>query len=267
MKKIIIIFLSMAVISGCKNADNKGDDAPLTIKNDKLSGFLLAGIYFFNGYGGTKTVYDMIKPNITHEINSKDFLNEMETSYTEYMIFPFGTELESNSKETLKEFWGIENKSNFMETLDYLKKSGHQDEFAIYKKMIDDNGGASADLTVIEAYKKDDEVKQKLAFIKSNYDAISTTGIKAWDYARYVNNVCLGYSAGYVTKLEGEKLIDDLLKETRNSYKNWNDYYKDYMMGLKYWGGDKENETQYENTIKEMLEGEYSIYKYLPLAQ
>lgn len=266
MKKISISIAIISLLFACNNSStNKNDETnELRIKDDKLTGFLLSGIYFFNGYGGAPAVYDMIKSSSNHEPHTKEFSEELDKNYSELMIYPFGAEEGESSKETLEEFWDVKDKAMFMETLNYLKKSGHHNEFIIYKKMIDENGGETADIAKAGA-NKDEEVKGKLEFIKNNYAAISKTGIKAWDYARYVNNVCLGYSAGYITKEEGEKFIADVLIETRALYSNWNDYYNDFNMGLKYSGIDKENEAQYEKTAKEMMEGDYSIYTYLPL--
>jgi len=265
MRKIFLALIISTFLFSCKNSNSVDETKNNTIKDDKLAGFLLAGVYFFNGYGGAESVFEMAKSGVNSEINTTDFMDELDKSYSTFIIFPFSSDQQNDSKETLEEYWEITDKNTFMETLDYLKKSGHHDEFVIYKKMIDDNGGANADLTIIEAYKKDEEIKEKLAFIKANYNNISATGIKAWDYARYVNNVCLGYSAGYITRNEGEKLIRDLLEIVRNKYNNWADYYKDYNMGRKYWGGDKAHDEEYDKTVKEMMEGDYSIYKYLPL--
>lgn len=269
MKKIVLsIVILIALVYACNNATTSNDTpevpADLSIKDDKLAGFLMGGIYFFNGYGGSNEVFDMVKSGSNFEVNTKDFVEELDKNYSELMLFPFTPDQSASSKETLKNFWEIKDKETCMQTLDYLKKSGHHDEFKIYKKMVDENGGADADISKI-GDSKDEEIKGKLNFIKTNYASISITGIRAWDYARYINNVCLGYSAGYISKEDGEKLIADILIDARSIYSNWDDYYKDFLMGMKYWGGDKENEAAFEKTITEMMEGNYSIYKYLPL--
>ncbi len=265
MKKRYFLFLSIVLLYACTSSPT-GNTNELSIKDDKLAGFLLGGIYFFHGYGGANAVFDMVKAGAKQELKTKEFVEELGRNYTEIMVFPFTAEQAISSKETLEQSWKIKDKSTFLSTLDFLKKSGHQDEFLIYKKMMDENGGANVDITKIGA-NTDEEVKRKLEFIKNNYAAISTTGIKAWDYARYVNNVCLGYSAEYITKEEGEKLVADLSKDARSMYSNWDEYYKDYIMGLKYWGSGQENDAEYSKVCKEMMEGDYSIYKYLSLKQ
>jgi len=268
MKKIFLPIVIIAFLFACGSdtttTTENSTSNETTIKDDKLTGFLLAGVYFFHGYGGANAVYDIMKSGSNYELNTKDFADELDKNYCEIMIFPFGIEQAADSKVTLEESWEIKDKATLMETLDYLKKSGHQDEFILYKKTVDDNGATNADLSKIGAY-KDKEGKEKLIYIKNNYAAISKTGIKAWDYARYVNNVCLGYSAGYITKEEGEKLVADLLIDARSKYSNWNEYYADYTMGRKYWGGDKENDDAFGKTTSEMMEGDFSIYKYLSL--
>lgn len=265
MRKILASTVLMITLASCTNTPIVTEKTSETaIKDDKLAGFLLGGVYFFHGYGGANLVYEMVKAGTNHEPKTKEFLEELDKNYCEYMIFPFDVDQAVSSKKTLEDVWQIKDKTMFMQTLDYLKKSGHQNEFIIYKKMIDENGGANADMRKA-AINKDEEVTKKLDFIQKNYAAISKTGIKAWDYARYVNNVCLGYSAGYIDKKEGEKLIADILVDARALYTNWQAYYDDYNMGLKYGGDEKENEKRFAITSKEMMTGDYSIYNYLSL--
>ncbi len=58
---------------------------------------------------------------------------------------------------------------------------------------------------------------------------------KAWDYARIVNNACMGYSAGYMTKDEVTSYIKDILPLARDKYDSWDAYFKDFDLGRKDW--------------------------------
>ncbi len=87
---------------------------------------------------------------------------------------------------------------------------------------------------------------------------------KAWDYARIVNNVCMGYGAGYITKDEGIKIVNELLPLAREKYANWEEYYTDYNLGRADWDPDSKNDP-FEKLSKEITKGEKSIYNILPL--
>lgn len=91
----------------------------------------------------------------------------------------------------------------------------------------------------------------------------STSKHKAWDYARLVNNVHMGYAAGYITKEEGKKWIVETLPLAQKSFKSWSEYHKDFTEGRKAWNPDSEDAAEFEalaNTISES-----SIYKIVPL--
>jgi Protein of unknown function (DUF1266) len=88
---------------------------------------------------------------------------------------------------------------------------------------------------------------------------------KAWDYARLVNNVCLGYAAGYITKLEGSKYISETLPLAKAAYKTWDEYYADYNAGRKEWDAEAEDGKTFEKLSNEITKGEFSIYPILPL--
>lgn len=91
----------------------------------------------------------------------------------------------------------------------------------------------------------------------------STSKHKAWDYARLVNNVHMGFAAGYITKEEGKKWIVETLPLAQKSFKSWSEYHKDFIEGRKVWNPDSDDAAEFEalaNTISES-----SIYKIVPL--
>jgi len=91
----------------------------------------------------------------------------------------------------------------------------------------------------------------------------STSKHKAWDFARLVNNVHLGYAAGYISKEDGKKWITETLPLAQKSFKNWSEYHKDFTEGRKAWNPDSEDAEEFEalaNTISES-----GIYKIIPL--
>lgn len=90
---------------------------------------------------------------------------------------------------------------------------------------------------------------------KSNY--------KAWDYARLVNNVNMGYAAGYLTKEEGNEWIKKTLPKAKASFKTWEEYHKNFMEGRKNWSPDDEENGNFEELSKNI--SNMSVYKNNPL--
>ena len=88
---------------------------------------------------------------------------------------------------------------------------------------------------------------------------------KAWDYARLVNNLVMGYAAGYVTKEEVIAIIKDVLPLAREKYATWDDYYKDFNLGREDWSSEDPDKASFEDIAKNITNGEDSIYSIIPL--
>ena len=88
---------------------------------------------------------------------------------------------------------------------------------------------------------------------------------KAWDYARGVNNACMGYAAGFLTEDEVTEYVTSLLPLAQEKYNNWEDYYKDFDLGRKNWNADDPESAAFEAEAKNILSNPKSIYKILPL--
>jgi len=190
-----------------ETAENKDADQ---LKDDKLSSFMLGGIYFIEGYGGQSAVDGMI---------TTDDKQEIVNNYKELLEFPFKPGSDAPAiKNTLKSMWGINDKEGLIKTLGELKTGNVE---------------------------------------KSTH--------KAWDYARLVNNACMGYAAGYLTKEEAEKHITEVLPLAKKAFKTWEEYYTDFNAGRKAWGGDPSGDKTFEDASKAILKGDKSIYQLLPL--
>lgn len=262
--------LSFNIVSCAGTPDQNGADkttegrteAKAEIKDERLYPFMLGGIYFFQGYGGAASVFNsMLKPSVSGTPGSATFVKQLHEGYSSYFIYPFKTAEGAGCKSTLAEWWDIKNKEEFLATLTQLLAHGHQEKFINLKKLLDDNGGATADVNHIKVEDEDDT--ERLQFLKDNYVQLTATGIKAWDIARYVNNVCMGYCAGYISEVEGDKLLQQLPPVARASYTDWKGYYADYELGRRFWGGDKNSDAEFAAVVKEMQQGDYSIYQYM----
>ncbi len=88
---------------------------------------------------------------------------------------------------------------------------------------------------------------------------------KAWDYARIVNNACMGYSAGYLSKNEVLEINGKTLPLARGKYKDWDAYYTDFNLGRIEWNAEDKDSEAFEKLAKNITKSEKSLYKVLPL--
>lgn len=212
MKKKITTSLFLAAFTclvspSCKNnGTNQNNSAPAAKNesnaknNNELKGFLLAGIYAVNGYGGAS--------DVAKQLESSDAGGQLKL-----FEFPF-EKGQDGVKETLASNWDIHSP-------DGLKK----------------------------------KLEELLNTDKSLY--------KAWDYARLVNNVNMGYAAGYLTKEEGMQWVAKTLPKAQAAFKTWADYHANFMEGRKKWSPNDDDTQSFEALSKEINDME--IYKNNPL--
>lgn len=256
----LMLLVTLLMLISC------GQPSKRIIKDDRLASYMLAGIYTLTGYEGeTEGTIKMFQSNLPDTLAS-DFLSQMQEGYSYLLIFPFkeGTQ-KSDIKRELRSSWGIENKEDLLATLEELKNGLHQPKFEKCLQAVKDNGGKDADIKNIDL-KKYDVDKEDVAFIIKNFDKISPSGIKAWDYARYANNVNMAQGAGMLTEAECDDLLKDLLAVVRTNYTDWKSYFADFDMGRRFWSGDESNTEMYSRNAALLgSDNSYLIYKYIPL--
>lgn len=143
----------------------------------------------------------------------KDFTRDLHTIYKSNFLFPYQHQEAADVKQSLAEYWNMTDATSYMSGMERLLNRGHQEQF---QKIMDnmDAGIAPAE------YEKD-----HFDFIKTNRSQFPKGGIKSWDIARYVNNIALDYAAGYITKQEGEAMLENVPAIARNAYANWDDFW------------------------------------------
>ncbi|MDE1193276.1 MAG: DUF1266 domain-containing protein [Arachidicoccus sp.] len=270
-----IAFFIFSIINfiGCKNktssTSNSNAQQSVFINDDTLKGFLLAGVYFIKGYGGTDLFNNKIMAEVGKDTTQKNFLDLLDTAYHKYLIFPFHRSAAEkvDARNTLSEWFQINDQNDFYLFLANLKDSGFQAHYILCKKAIDANGGANAVISQIDLDKynmpKGSEVLLK--FVKDNYNKFSSAGIKAWNIGLYVYTVCLGYGAEYIDAANGKNIVAQMFSETTKYYSDWKTYYNDFMLGRQFSGTDPSSNADFQKIIDSLQTNIYSPYKYLPL--
>jgi hypothetical protein len=279
MKRLLFslctVVVTVVLLSGCGSgnshdqANSGGDKSSVQIKDDTLKGFMLAGVYFVQGYGGADKFENKLKSIINQDKSSSPFLTLLDSAYHKTMVFPFGRSAAEkvDSRNTLSNWFQIGSQHDFFLFLNNLKDSGFQAHYEACRKVLDANGGKNAAIASInlKANNLPDGSDILLQFVKDNYDKFSPAGIKAWNIGLYVYIINLGYSAEYVDPINAKSLIIDQLKIAQEKYKDWTTYFNDFMLGREFSGVEKSQNEVYKTAIKGMLAGHYSMYTYMPL--
>lgn len=264
---------SLLACGGSEETSEKEANPPTAkdaqIQDITLKGFMLAGVYFVQGYGGAEQFETKLKSLINQDQSQAPFLTMLDSAYRKAMIFPFGRSATEkvDARSTLAGWFQITNQHDFFLFLNSLKDSGFQAHYDVCKTVLDSHGGKNADLASIDlkASNLPEGSEVLLGFVKDNYDRFTSAGIKAWDIGLFVYIVNLGYSAEYIDPTNAKALIMDQLKVAEEKYDDWKSYFSDFMLGREFSGVAKDQNEVYRAAIEGMLQGHYSMYTYMPL--
>lgn len=139
---IAIICLFTTILQSCGGSEKK------PIEDNELSSFMLGGIYFLNGYGGTDAVSKMMKD--AEYTTDKQLVN----GYKEIFQFAFEKSQGNGIKKTFKSMWDISNKKDLLESINNLKTREHKYKAWDYARIIN-----NASMGYAASWLTKDEVK------------------------------------------------------------------------------------------------------------
>lgn len=260
-KTLNLTTVILAAIMGCMIIVSCGGSDSKTIEDEKLAGYLIGGIYVYHGYGDAGSA--LIKQLEGYVPEGANFTKRLHSAYNEIMINPFSDIRESDLKRGLRDWWEVNDKNDLSEMIESLQSGRHSVRFQKIYDAVKQAGGKSANAADISVEDADEE---QIQFVIDNFDVVSSTGIKAWDYARAANLIFDGEGLKWFTTEEGEALLAKLLSTVRESYSDWDTYHKDFEMGRRFWAGDPENDSEFTELVGLLTsDNEYVIYHYLPL--
>lgn len=143
MKIVLVVLLPFLILQSC------GSNSSEKIEDEELSSFMLGGIYFFNGYGGTDAVANMMSgAGYTTD-------EELVGGYKEILEFPFETSQASGIKSVFKSMWNISNKEQLLESINDLKTREHDYKAWDYARIVNNaNMGYACGFLTKEEVKK-----------------------------------------------------------------------------------------------------------------
>lgn len=130
-------------------------------------------------------------------------------------------------KNTLKDFYGIEDKASFDDMVKWLLGEGHSAE-------------ARAIATSLGPDPRMDDPKSSL--VRANRAQIDRAGLVAWDVGRLVAVVGWGKWAGFATENDATQILLVAAARTQKAYDSWQAFGQAYELGRLFWSGGKQND-------------------------
>ncbi len=177
---------------------------------------------------------------------NNSFLNSVSTGMSQ-----------ENAKELLMQFWEIDCKEAFLETIAMLFIAGHQDAWEqvcdvlsdkpvdIWEDAYDD---IVAELNIVDEAELE-EIEEYLQNIIESWPYINDSlklnmdqdiSVFAWDYCRAINICRWAFDAGYCTLAEAESWINQSAELLFTAYDSWESLSYGYIVGHAMWNSDLE---------------------------
>lgn len=178
--------------------------------------------------------------------------------------------------QILGEWWGIENRDDAKNELEYLCQKGYRYYFPfVYEAFTltdpeEQDQVFQQNMTSQEDYDKIvmqlhnlQEIYAELIQCKviSQKEDLKRYGVVGWDAGRicFLARGC--YDMGYLTEAEAWTYIEAAYEMARAEFSSWRDMAMSYVIGRSLWGGTKAYNSVMKNTAEELLTAENSPWK------
>ena len=157
--------------------------------------------------------------------------------------------------EILSAQWGINNKKDFIEMAESLKKGRHS---AVYHKL--------AAGEAVEGFEEEAaNLKQAAApFKKDKLSAKNIPDMLVWDLGRLINISRFAFDGKLITRKEALGYLKEAALLVKEHYTSWKDLSVAYQFGRVVWGGIDDEYEELKDGMEQLLTEEDSPWVTLP---
>jgi uncharacterized protein YchJ len=154
--------------------------------------------------------------------------------------------------EMLDEWWGVNNREDTFETIEWLLLWGHSAKYeelaAIISLLTEDEFRELINDDLAE-----ESIVRRLLFVKDRYQELQGKSLKGWDYCRAINVANEAYVAGYLSYEEAVDVTMYAARQLQKWFTSWEELGKNYILGTEFWGGDEESIDKRKEVLKWLL--------------
>lgn len=138
-------------------------------------------------------------------------------------------------KQALQRDWDINHKNSLLETLEWLRASGHNRGYLAQQRKLEQMSVAGIE-AYIDSFADQKEANQ--VRVVANYrHVLGRGGVAAWDIGRYVWIARSGRMVRWLDDEEMWALLQDVAPACQPLFRSWYDYGVSYIAGRQYWRG------------------------------
>lgn len=165
----------------------------------------------------------------------------------------YGPDIKSECIEILEEFWKVSSRDTAKKNLEDIRRQGHRTKFNVLSSALPSDG--TIDASSMEKFKQifcfdfqegqevqmSEEDYRKLAlWMQRAHRYLKSSGILAWDAARYVQLVRLCFVAGYLTDDEAWAELLKLAPLVEGRFESWMEFAQSFLIGRTFWSGGED---------------------------
>ena len=145
-------------------------------------------------------------------------------------------------KKSLSDWWGIHNREDLLNGLQWIEDGGHRREFerlGAYLSSANDQQLAE----LVENAEQSKQARHQVNIARKYYEKLGIKSLLAWDYARFIALCRWGYLVGYLSEQEAWDRIMPAAAMLQSTFDSWKDFGENYLIGREFWS--------YEQTAKD----------------
>lgn len=163
----------------------------------------------------------------------------------------------SRQKETLVQFWVVNNRADLINNLDWIDKDGHRKMFEELGAALNNKDHARISQLKSKYLNSEEAYTNMVRVSKAHYKSFGRKSLIAYDYCAYIDLCRWGYLAGYLTEQEAWARIMPAARLLQKTYSSWQDLARNYIIGREFCSANqtadaaKEFERCYDFLVKE----------------
>jgi hypothetical protein len=174
-------------------------------------------------------------------------------------------------EQLLIEWWGIYDRKDALETLEWLKNEGHTAQYdsilLIEKQIAQTDKEYNIKKERIIRFVNSDQDKETIEyladFVWNNKNKLENKKLYAWDYIRLINVARWSFTVGYISEEEAWQYMLLAGKKLQSRYESWSEIGEHYLLGRTFWKASAYH-PEFEENIKWLTNNPKSPWNTIP---
>ncbi len=138
-----------------------------------------------------------------------------------------------SQKKSIADSWGVYNRGDLLEILEWLDKEGHRQDFEAFGAYVMSLSDSTRKILI--NLQNTNQDKNRIDVVTKHYTRLGKKSLLGWDYCRYIALCRWGYLLSYLTEEEAWEKIMYAAHILQVSFESWKDLGENYMIGRVYW--------------------------------